>query len=97
MLSQTRLAQDTSTDLLPPARTKVTLPGMISQTHLAQDTSADLLLLVQIGVTLPGFPRSKRQLPLRIEAWPPGVFQRLFGGLLQGTEHAFKNTHGTRY
>ena len=33
---QTRWAQDTSTDFLLPARTKVTLPGMLSQTHLAQ-------------------------------------------------------------
>ena len=55
-------------------------PSMLSQTHLVQDAYADLLFLTQASITLPEFPLSKRQLPIRIQGWPPRGFSEAFWG-----------------
>ncbi len=55
---------------------------MLSQAHLAQDTTDDLFLSVETSVTSLGFPRSRRQLPIRIEGWLAGGFSNALWGLL---------------
>ena len=71
-------------------------PSMLSQTHVAQDTYADLLFLTQTAFTMPEFPLSKRQLPIRIEGWPPRGFSEAPWGPFTRHRTDLTNTLGAR-